>query len=53
MNVHDNYELAGEFDISRIPRILIFKGGKKPVRQLAGLAGEKELAQLLEEVLAV
>ena len=51
MNIYDNYDLANEYGISSIPRVLIFKGGKKPVRQLAGLVPEKELAKALNEVL--
>lgn len=52
VNVNDNYELANEYDISSIPRLLLFRGGKKPIRQLMGLVPEAELAKLLRDTLA-
>jgi thioredoxin-like negative regulator of GroEL len=50
VNVHENFELANEYDIHSIPRIFLFRGGKKPLRQLAGLVPEAELVRLLNEL---
>ena len=47
----ENYELANEFNISRIPQVFLFNGGKKPVRQMAGLVPENELVKVLNELL--
>ncbi len=51
VNVAENFELANEFDISSIPRVFLFKGGRKPVRQLAGMVPEGQLVKLLNDVL--
>jgi thioredoxin 1 len=51
VNVHENFELANEYNIQSIPRILLFKGGKKPLRQMAGLVSEAELSRVLKEVM--
>jgi thioredoxin-like negative regulator of GroEL len=51
VNVHENFELANEYDIQSIPRILLFRGSKKPIRQMAGLVSEAQLARMLNEVL--
>jgi len=50
VNVHENYELANEYNIQSIPRILLFRGGRKPLRQVAGLVSEAELSRILKEV---
>lgn len=47
--MYENMDLANEYGISSIPRVMLFKGGKKPVRQLSDLVPEKELAKLLNE----
>jgi thioredoxin 1 len=51
VNVHENFELANEYDIQSIPRLMLFRGGKKPIRQKAGFVSEAELAKLLNESL--
>jgi thioredoxin-like negative regulator of GroEL len=51
VNVHENFDLANEYNINRIPQVLIFKGGKKPVQQMAGLTSEKELVRVLAGLL--
>jgi thioredoxin 1 len=51
VNVHENFELANEYDIQSIPRLMLFRGGKKPVRQKSGFVSEAELAKLLNEAL--
>lgn len=51
MDVSENFDLANEYSINSIPRVMLFKGGKKPQRQMAGLVPEKELVKLLNEAL--
>ena len=51
VNVHENFELANEYEIHSIPRVLLFRGGKKPIRQVGGLVPAAELTRLLHEVL--
>lgn len=50
VNVHDNFDLANEYGVMSIPRVFLFQGGKKPVKQVAGFVPEAELARLLESV---
>jgi thioredoxin 1 len=52
VNIYDNFELAGQYNVNTIPRVFIFRGGEAPVRQFVGLTPEKELAEALNEVLA-
>jgi len=51
VNVQENYELASEFDVNSIPRVMIFKGGKKPLHHLTGLTSEGVLSKLLNDLL--
>jgi thioredoxin 1 len=51
VNIAENQDLAYEYGINSIPRVLLFKGGKKPVRQAAGLVPEKQLVQMLNDAL--
>jgi thioredoxin-like negative regulator of GroEL len=51
VNIAESQDLAFEYGINSIPRVLLFKGGKKPLRQMAGLVNEKQLVQLLNEAL--
>ena len=51
VNVSENFDLANEYGINSIPRVMLFKGGKKPLRQFAGLVPERELVKLLNEAL--
>jgi thioredoxin 1 len=52
VNVDENPNLAVEYDVTTIPRLMVFKGDKKPVRQIVGLTAESELVKLLNGVLA-
>ncbi len=51
VNIHEEFDLANEYGINSIPRVLIFRGSKKPLRQFSGLVPERELVKALDEVL--
>ena len=51
VNVDDSPEIAGEFGVTSIPRVFIFKGGKKPLHQITGVAAENQFSKLLDQVL--
>jgi thioredoxin len=50
LNVDENGDLAAEYGINSIPRLLVFKGSRTPVQSVTGLRGEVELAQMLKTV---
>ena len=51
LNVDENNEIAAQYGISSIPRILVFKGSATPVQSITGLRGEAELATMLKGVI--
>jgi thioredoxin 1 len=51
VNVDENQELAMKYDITTIPRLLVFKGSDRPLHQLVGLVAEAELTKLLDRAL--
>src|SRR5262245_17094758 len=51
VNVAENFDLAAEYNVNSIPRVLIFRGGKKPLQQAVGFKSEAELTGLLNNVL--
>ncbi|MBY0523655.1 MAG: thioredoxin family protein [Gemmataceae bacterium] len=51
VNIHENFELADEYDITGIPHLMLFHGGRKPLRQVKGLVPEAELVRILNDVL--
>jgi thioredoxin 1 len=51
VNVDENYELATQYGISTIPRVMIFKGSDQPVQTIVGLTSEAELVKLLNKQL--
>jgi len=52
VNVDENSELAMKYDITTIPRVLVFKGSDRPLHQIVGLTPEAELTKLLDKTLA-
>ncbi len=51
LNVDDAQDLASHFQVTSIPRILIFKGGAKPVKSFVGVKTEAELVAAINSVL--
>jgi thioredoxin 1 len=51
LNVDDSPDVATKFGVTSIPRVFIFKGGDKPVKQVVGLVSERELVNMLNGVL--
>ncbi len=51
VNISENYELAGEYSIYSVPRLLIFNKNRKPMHELRGLASETEIVKLLNQVI--
>ena len=52
LNVDDSPDVATKFAVTNIPRVLIFKGGEKPLRTIVGLTSEAELTKTINSVLA-
>ncbi|HVK12382.1 MAG TPA: thioredoxin [Gemmataceae bacterium] len=51
LNIDENGEVAAQFGINSIPRLLVFKkGSSTPVQSVLGLRGEAELSQMLKSV---
>lgn len=51
-NVDENGDLAVKFDITTIPRVLVFNGNDRPATQLVGLQPESEFTKALDAALA-
>lgn len=51
-NVDENGDLAAKFDVTSIPRVVVFKGGERPVASLTGLMPESEYTKALDSALA-
>ncbi len=49
VNVDENAELAMKYDVTTIPRVMVFKGSDRPLHQIVGLTQENELVKLLSE----
>lgn len=50
VNIDDHGELAAQYGINSIPRILVFKGSNQPVQSVTGLRSEAELSTMLTSV---
>ena len=50
VNIDENGDLAAQYGVNSIPRILVFKGSPTPVQSIVGLRPEAELTQLLKTV---
>jgi thioredoxin 1 len=51
VDVSENFELASEYSIYGVPRVLIFNKNAKPVHDVKGLVPESDLVKLLNGVL--
>jgi thioredoxin 1 len=51
LNVDDSPDVAVKYGVTNIPRVLVFKGSDKPVRQVVGLVSENELVKTINGVL--
>ena len=50
VNVDDNSDLAAQYGISTIPRLMVFNGSDQPVQTIVGLTSEAELVKMLNAV---
>jgi len=50
VNVDDNKELAGKFNVMSIPNMIVFKDGKK-VEQFIGTVGQDEIEAKLKKLI--
>jgi thioredoxin len=51
LNTDDAQDIAAQYGVNSIPRILVFKGSDKPLRRVDGLVHESVLAKTVDEVL--
>jgi len=50
VNIDENGDLAAQYGVNSIPRLLVFKGSATPITSIVGLKNEAELTQLLTSV---
>lgn len=50
LNVDDNPEMAGQFNVMSIPTLMIFKGGE-PVKTIIGAQAKESIKKAMEEVI--
>jgi thioredoxin 1 len=50
VNIDEHGDLAAQYGVNSIPRLLVFKGSATPVQSIVGLRAEAELTQLLNSV---
>ena len=51
VNVDENSDLATQYGVVNIPRVLIFKGSDKPVHTIVGLTSEADILNKLKSVM--
>jgi len=51
LNVDDANDIAAKYDISSIPRVFFFKGGKIATSPITGLVSEAELTRIIDRIL--
>jgi thioredoxin 1 len=51
LNVDEAPDVAAQFGVNSIPRIMLFKGGSKPVREFAGVQSEQVLSDAITKAL--
>src|SRR5262245_24798983 len=51
VNIDKNADLAVEYNVNSIPKVLIFNKAKKPLHSIPGFASERDLGKLLDGVL--
>src|ERR671936_2665392 len=52
VNVDENSDLAIKYDVTTIPRVLLFKGSDSPLQTIVGLTPENKLVEMLNNALA-
>src|SRR6266542_3472230 len=51
LNTDDAQDIAAQYGVNSIPRVLVFQGSEKPLRRIDGLVHESVLAKAVDEVL--
>jgi thioredoxin 1 len=51
LNVDDSPDVATKYGVVNIPRVLIFKGGDKPVKTFVGVTSERDLTSAINSAL--
>ena len=51
VNVDDNQDLAVQYRIANIPRVLLFNGGDQPKGELVGLQLESTIVKMINQAL--
>lgn len=51
MNVDENQQTSGQFNVMSIPTVMIFKNGQ-PVKSIVGAQGKESYKKIFEEALA-
>jgi thioredoxin 1 len=51
LNVDDAQDIAIKYAVTNIPRVLIFKGGDKPLKTYVGLTSERDLVSGINNAL--
>lgn len=52
VDISEDYDLANEYGVASVPRFLVFRKNKKPLRQIIGATSEESLVKLLNNALA-